>query len=195
LQKLQDQYQKTADMITQVKDALNSMSDAAQRASDAKAAKKASATASSFADAAGGNFPDVGGNAKIGREGGLTDQSKLIDQWTKGETANLGKMFGSFDMFGPIKDMFRKAWDWIDKHTGGYASKAVAGIKQHMTASIAGAGIGAIIGGMIMGPLGAVLGGGIGAVIGSSLAKVKMPGGGGGGILKGFTSGLSDAMK
>ena len=29
------------------------------------------------------DFADVGGDATIGREGGLGDQSALIDEWTK----------------------------------------------------------------------------------------------------------------
>ena len=112
LQKLQDEYQKTADMVNQVKDALNSMSDAAQRALDAKKGPKLGTAAQNFQDAAGGNFPDVGGMAKIGREGGLADQSAAIDAWARDEAKNIGKTFGSFDMFKPIRDKWNdlKAW-------------------------------------------------------------------------------------
>lgn len=117
LQKLQDQYQKTADMVNQVKDALNSMADAAQRASD-KAAKgsKLGQAGQNFQAAAGGSFPDVGGMAKIGREGGLTDQSKLIDQWSQNEAKNIGKTFGSFDMFGPVKKKWHEFTGWLSKN-------------------------------------------------------------------------------
>lgn len=129
LQKLQDQYQKTADMVNQVKDALNSMSDAAQRALDKKTAKLGQ-SASNFKDAAGGNFPDVGGTAKIGREGGLGDQSQLIDQWTKTETANIGKLFGSFDMFAPIKKKWHEFTDWFGKNVIPSLQPALDGIKS-----------------------------------------------------------------
>lgn len=142
LQRLQNEYQKTADMISKVTDALNSMGDAAQRARDAKKNGKKSQTAQNFLDAAGGNFPDVGGLGKIGREGGLGDQSKTIYAWAKQQADQLGKSFGKFNLFAPIEKFWQKFKAWWDKtvspfiHAIGQAlGQAWQGIKNAFSGS------------------------------------------------------------
>lgn len=118
LQVMQDEYNKTTDAINAVTQALNEMSSAADQANQRKAAKKAddlSPGGKAFKDAAGANFPDVGGAGKIGREGGLGDQSALIDEFTQNEASKLGDMFGDFDLFAPIRGMWDKFVAWWDK--------------------------------------------------------------------------------
>jgi TP901 family phage tail tape measure protein len=128
LDKLQAAYDKTADAIRSVEDALQQMGqiateqlskleDAANKAkSAASSVKELSPGAQNFIDAQGGNFPDVGGMAKIGREGSLKDQSKLIDEFTQGLTDELGKTFGKIDMFAPLKNLWRGVVDWLKSH-------------------------------------------------------------------------------
>ena len=60
----------------------------------------------------GGNWPDPGSFKKIGREGGKGDQSDLIKQFAEDSASQLAGVFGSFDMFGPIKEWWKKTWDW-----------------------------------------------------------------------------------
>lgn len=131
LQQLTDNYNKTKDAIGQVEDALRSMGEAARQAGDAAAkGGKAGSGASNFAGAAGGKFPDVGGVGNIGREGGLGDQSKLIDQFTQDTAAELGKTFGSFDMLGPLKKKWTQAWGWVKENVGPTVSGVTGAISD-----------------------------------------------------------------
>ena len=116
LEALQAQYQKTQDAISAVTDALNQMGNAAQQAQSKskKAGASLTGAAGNFQTAGMGNFPDVGGLGKIGREGGLGDQSKLIDQFTKNESQKLGQMFSKFDLFAPIRKYWGKFVGWWD---------------------------------------------------------------------------------
>jgi phage-related protein len=129
LDKLTAAYNKTEEAISSVEDALRQMGTAAadqiakleEAARKAKEATKGGAGeltpgGQAFQDARGGNFPDVGGMAKIGREGGLGDQSKLIDEFTQGLVDDLAKSFGSVDMFGPLKKKWHAVVDWLKSH-------------------------------------------------------------------------------
>jgi TP901 family phage tail tape measure protein len=122
----------TEEAIRSVEDALRQMGQAAAeqvakleelaaKAKDKKKGAGASAEAISpgaqnFMDAAGGNFPDVGGQAKIGREGGFGDQSKMIEEFTQGLADDLAKTFGSFDIFAPLKKAWDRAVEWVKSH-------------------------------------------------------------------------------
>jgi hypothetical protein len=110
LQRLQDRYQKTADAINKVKDALDSVGSAASQASSA--AGKGTALDKQFAAAGAGNFPEPGGKANLTREGGLGDINKFIAD----EQKKLGDSLGNMDLFGPLKDMWKKAWAWIQQY-------------------------------------------------------------------------------
>lgn len=121
---LQGKYARTEQAIRDIESALRDMASAANDASNALAASGGgeggpqSPGAQNFLAAAGANFPDVGGAAKIGREGGLGDQSALIDEFTKGITDDIAKSFGSFDIFGPLKAKWNSAWGWVKENVG-----------------------------------------------------------------------------
>ena len=141
LDHLNDQYGKTQQAIQDIESALNSMGSAAGDAVSKldKAAKKGkkgadamSPGAENFLAAKGGNFPDVGGKAKIGREFGMGDQSKMIDQFTQGITDDLAKSFGSLDMFAPVKEKWNAAWSWVKTNVGPKVSAIGTSIKDGM---------------------------------------------------------------
>lgn len=125
LKQLKDAYDATEQSIRDIESALRDMGGTASQQLSAMeaSARKAKAGiqspgAENFDAAAGGNFPEVGGTAKIGREGGLGDQSKLIDEFTAGINKDIQKQFGQFDMFKPIKDAWNKAWAWMETNVG-----------------------------------------------------------------------------
>jgi TP901 family phage tail tape measure protein len=144
LQILQDEYNKTKDAIQQVEGAMRGLSDAAQ--SNASAMEKAgksgrdhimSPGAQNFIDSAGGNFPEVGGIAQIGRESvkgaGLGDQSKQIEEFTKGIQDDIKKSFGGLDMFGPIKKKWNEFTGWWGTNVTPIFSKLGEGLGQTWT--------------------------------------------------------------
>jgi TP901 family phage tail tape measure protein len=140
LDTLKDSYNQTEDAIRDIESALQDMGSAASQqiakldkaAKSAKGAKAAVLTPGeqNFVDAAGANFPDVGGSAKIGREGGLGDQSKLIDDFTKGLTDDISKAFGKFDMFGPVRKKWDEGWAWMEKNVAPKVQLVIDGAKQ-----------------------------------------------------------------
>jgi TP901 family phage tail tape measure protein len=132
LDTLQTSYDNLRDSISDVETALNDMATAASQAlAEAQAAAEATSPAlQNFNDAAGGNFPDVGGNSQVGREGGMEDQSKAIEEYTRQKAEELGKMLGGFDVFKPVRDAWQNAVDWISS-TFGPAYQVIAdGIGQ-----------------------------------------------------------------
>ena len=127
LDRLNKAYQKTQDTVQAIEDALNKMGSAASDAVNKldKAAKKSKGAAGSltpgeqnFLAGKGANFPKVGGKAKIGRELGMGDQSKMIEKFTQGIQDDLTKQFGKIDMFGPLKDKWNKIWGWLKTNVG-----------------------------------------------------------------------------
>jgi hypothetical protein len=140
---LQKAYSDTTDTVRELENALRQLGsaggieidikDKAKRAKEAKKAKDPYLTpgAQNFKDAAGGNFPEVGGNAKIGREGKAGDQSAEIDALTKSYADDLGKKFAEFDMFAPIRDMWNKTWTWIQGKVDTYISPIVDKVKGY----------------------------------------------------------------
>lgn len=123
LQKLQGEYELVEQKIRDVETALQDMSSAARAAAAASSAGSMSPGAQNFLDAAGGSFPDPGGAAQIGREGGLADQSKMIDDFTKEMQEKTKNMFGAFDMFEPIKKGWNSFTGWFKGAAGGFAKE------------------------------------------------------------------------
>lgn len=145
-------YSKTKDLISDIEGALRDMASAANDAANAlEEAKKKSGGAGgaggSMSDAmktfkagAGANFPGIGGKNAISREGGLEDQSALIDQFTQDSLNEMNDIFGGFDMLGPIKSAWNKAWGWVEKNLGPVGAKIKAGVDKIFQG--AGAGLG-----------------------------------------------------
>lgn len=115
-----DPILRQVDELTQaigvLEEAMQSLSKTAQSAGGAGGGM--SPGAQNFIDAAGGNFPDVGGFAQIGREGGLEDQSKLIDEFTKELADKTKNMFGMFDFLEPVKKGWNNAVNWLKSNIG-----------------------------------------------------------------------------
>lgn len=120
LQKLQTEYDKYESQIRDIEQALKDAGSAAEALKRAKAGggDSMSPGAENFKAAAGGNFPDPGGFADIGREGGLGDQSKMIDDFTKEMAAKTANMFGLFSFLDPIKKAWNTAWAWVTTNLG-----------------------------------------------------------------------------
>lgn len=119
LERLRENYRDIEEQVNLVEGALRGLSSAAsdnvQKMEDAarKRAEIMSPGAQNFLDAAGANFPEVGEeNNRIGREGGFEDQAALIDEWIKNNSDEL--TFDGIDMFKPIRDMWDKAWKWVE---------------------------------------------------------------------------------
>lgn len=152
LETLRDEYQKTADAISEIEQALRSVGSVAsempggsafkQKAKEAADAKKAKARAKSggadklspgaqnFLDAAGGEFPDVGSDKLIGREGGLTDQSKLIDEYTKDLQDRLKKSMSDLNPFQGLQEAWGKFQSWWSTNVTPAWNSLVDGIKS-----------------------------------------------------------------
>lgn len=125
LDSLKDSYSEIEDTIRDVESALRDMGGAA---SAANAAKKAAAEAGgdegyvspglqNFRDAAGGAFPDPGGNALIGDRGpNPIDESGLIDQFTLDSAAKLEGAIGDLSLTGPFKRAWEKVKTWFSAY-------------------------------------------------------------------------------
>jgi TP901 family phage tail tape measure protein len=115
LAKLKDSYDSVAQAMRDAQSALDDLMNAVNSKNSAVQAAASGATSGSVANfnaAKGGNFPDVGGTSKLGREGGLQDQGKALDEWVKKQQEDIGKMFGGMDMFGPIREYWDKFTAW-----------------------------------------------------------------------------------
>lgn len=115
LDTLKSQYDEIEKAVRAVESAINDMNSAATKAGQAKS-NSLTPAGKAFAAGAGGDFPDVGGMAQIGREGGLKDQSKQIDDFAKQISQDAANALKGIDMFGPIKDMWNSTWGWIKKN-------------------------------------------------------------------------------
>jgi TP901 family phage tail tape measure protein len=115
LDQLKDAYDKVNQTIQDINSSLNDMAsaaaDAIQRAKDAAGKGKG-------ALGPAGDFPDVGGAGSLGREGGLGDQSSLIDQFTKDLAKKTGDLMGGLDLFGGIKKKFSALQGWFKANVG-----------------------------------------------------------------------------
>lgn len=123
LQQLKDAYDAVNQAIQDITSSLNDMAQAADSAAERAKKKKGSKDALSpgaenFIAAEGGNFPDPGSDAAIGREGGLGDQSKMIDDFTKDLAKETSGMFAGLNPLGPLKKWWDKAWNWLKTYIG-----------------------------------------------------------------------------
>lgn len=131
LSELNESYSYTEGAIREIEGALRGMGSAAQeelsRAAEAARAAKEAAGASgstagkkelvtpglqNFRDAAGGNYPDVGGETfAIGRESEF-DESKLIDEFTASLATESADIFAQYDMWAPFKEKWGQFKTW-----------------------------------------------------------------------------------
>ena len=119
LDTLKDAYDKVNQTIQDINSSLQEMTGAANDAiQKAKAAADAAAKAGQGGLGPAGDFPDVAGSGSLGREGGLGDQSALIDQFTKDLATKTGDLLGGFDLFGPVKKKFNELKGWFSKNVG-----------------------------------------------------------------------------
>lgn len=135
LDTLKDKYSQVETAIRDINTALQDMTQAAEdsirRQQDAlNGGKGGSPALENFEGAAGGNFPDVGGAGGLGREGGLGDQSKLIDQFTQDLAKKTGDLFAGFDIFGPIKKKWNEFTGWWKQNVNPAFASAAGGIKE-----------------------------------------------------------------
>lgn len=144
LQQLQSEYDKYEGQIRDIESALKDAGAAAETLTRARQKAKGGAGggggsmspgAENFLAGAGGNFGDPGGFAQIGREGGLGDQSKMIDDFTKEMARKTSEMFGAFNFLEPIKKGWNTAWGWLKSNVG----PAFSELWTEITASVAGA--------------------------------------------------------
>lgn len=126
LGKLQDEYSAVETKIRDIEQALRDVAAAAKAASGAGAM---SPGAENFLATAGGDFPGVGGVGGLGREGGLEDQSKMIDEFTKEMADKTKNMFGMFNFLDPIKKGWNTAWAWVKDNVGGVIGPIGSAIK------------------------------------------------------------------
>lgn len=117
LQRIKDDYSQVEDRIRAIEQAFQDVATAAREAAGERD-KYMSPGAENFLGAAGGNFPDPGGFAKIGREGGIGDQSKLIDDFTKQLAEETKNMFGLFSFLDPIKKAWNAGINWLKSAVG-----------------------------------------------------------------------------
>ena len=136
-EKLQAIKQAYSDIEALIGDMEAALNDFAQAAQDAKKdTDELSRIEELFAAGEGLDFEDMGGNAPLGREGGLEDINKLNEEWQAelermlGEIGNLD-IFGTLqekfdelknldfgDMFGGVKEKLQGVLDWVkDKWT------------------------------------------------------------------------------
>jgi TP901 family phage tail tape measure protein len=138
-QKVQDlkaAYSDIESLIGDMEAALNSFAQAAEEAK--KDTDEMSRIEELFTAGEGLDFEDMGGNAPLGREGGLAEIEAmneelqreleealagigdmdlfgtLQDKFDELKDLDFGNMFG--DMFAPIKEKVREVWDWIKSH-------------------------------------------------------------------------------
>lgn len=137
LDTLKDKYNQVQGAIQDINSALQDMTQAAEdsikRQQDALDKAKGgggSPALDNFNGAAGGNFPDVGGAGGLGREDGLGDQSKLIDQFTQDLAKKTGDLFAGFDIFGPIKKKWNEFTGWWSQNVNPAFASAANGVGE-----------------------------------------------------------------
>lgn len=108
------------DLVTAADAAIQRAEEAARKAKEAKGEgeENISPGLQNFLDAGKGDFEDAGSAFTVGREGGEFDQSVDMENYAEQLAQDLGNGLGGFDMFGPIKDWWNKAMDWIKRSFG-----------------------------------------------------------------------------
>lgn len=119
---LKEKYSEVEQAIQDINTALSDMTQAASDAIEkAKGAGGAggggSPAAQNFDDSIGGNFAGVGGAGGLGREG-LGDQTADIEKFTQDLAKETERLFGGFDMFGPIKKKWNEFTGWMSANIG-----------------------------------------------------------------------------
>lgn len=111
LQALQTEYETTADAIRDIEAALNDV-HAAARSGAGSGGGGGGGGAGDLGLGAAGDFADVGGGAQIGREGGLEDQSSMIDDFTAGIQDEMNKALDAINPLTYVKAWWAKVVDW-----------------------------------------------------------------------------------
>jgi TP901 family phage tail tape measure protein len=126
LDQLRDAYAAYGEQVREAEQALNEIEQTLSRRARAKLDKRWTPGAQNFMDAAGGDFPDVGGSTGIGREmPNVKDQSALIDKFAQDLAKQSADVFGQFDLFAPIRGAWNKTWTWIKSTVGPLANGVV----------------------------------------------------------------------
>lgn len=112
LQQLKNSYDEIAQVVGDVEQALRDMGSAASEALQKGAEEYVSPGLQNFRDAAGGAFPDPGGNNLIGNRDPLVNETDLIDQFTKESGAKLEASMGKISLLEPFKNAWKKVEDW-----------------------------------------------------------------------------------
>lgn len=111
--------------------ASSSLAEAARKAREAAGGSDSATVAvEDFRNAGLGDFEVPGGEAPpgLGREGGLAE----IEEFNKAmeeELANALKEMGSFDMFGPFKEMWNQGWEWLKKNVAPKLQPIIDGVR------------------------------------------------------------------
>lgn len=121
LEEIAAAYDKIRERISDITGAINDFASSVQALEAAKGGK-GSGLADDFAAGAGADFEDVGGSGRVGREGGIGDQTKEIEDFTKKLQDETKKMFGMFNFLDPIKKGWNAAWGWVKDTFGPIAS-------------------------------------------------------------------------
>jgi TP901 family phage tail tape measure protein len=193
LEQMQTNYDKLTQQIQDMKSAMDDFASSAQSAQDAAdAAKKAkkdkaenlSPAQEAFRGAAGGNFdiPNEGASFGVGREGGLGDQTSMIDDFGASLDQASKDAFKGISIIQPFKDMWNGAVKWFLSKFSPETQAAIKtwakdlfkSVKDNLALVLSAGALGFLIGG----PLGAAIGIGIGIMLskidfGPVLDKIK----------------------
>lgn len=138
---IQRQYDAENDKLQHMKDRLQAVNDQLRKvksAQDALSSKKKSkpyvpVDVETFRAGAGANWADPGTFRKIGRQGGMGDQSQLIKDFAEQTNSDLASIFGSFDMFAPLKRWWRRTWAWLKENVGPVVQAVIDGVQDAFT--------------------------------------------------------------
>lgn len=132
--KISRRYDREQEQLDDMRAKYDALTEAMDKNKDAaNAASKAAAGytpqgVETFRAGAGANWADPGNFRKIGRQGGLTDQSQAIKDFAEKTNEDMASIFGTFDMFAPIKDAWHRTWGWLKEHIGPVVSTLGDGI-------------------------------------------------------------------
>ena len=133
---IQRRYDAENDKLQHMKDRLQDVTDKMQKmkaASDELSKKKkpyVPVDVETFRAGEGANWADPGTFRKIGRQGGLQDQSQMIRDFAEQTNSDLANIFGSFDMFAPLKSWWRRTWAWLKENVGPVVQAVVDGVRD-----------------------------------------------------------------
>lgn len=132
LDDLKNGYRDIESAINDMEAALRQAAAASRELTEARKPKEEELSRAEelFLAAGEGDFEVPGGEtvAGLGREGGLPDIEAFNEELQKELDAALADM-GKIDIFGPIKDAWKKAWGWIKDNVGPYVQPAIEAIQ------------------------------------------------------------------